>query len=106
MRRFEMDLPKGSYLFGDKAYNDYQFEDLLKELDINLVPHRKRNSRRKHSQSLSYLQKSRRKKIETVFSQIVSLMPRSIHAVTARGFLLKVYLFIVAFALNNCIAVA
>jgi hypothetical protein len=102
MKRFEMNLPAGSYLFGDKAYNDYQFEDLLQEVNIHLVPHRKNNSRRKQTQSMAYLQKVRRKRIETVFSQIISLMPRSIHAVTAKGFLLKVYLFIVAFSVSRC----
>lgn len=43
-------------------------------------------------------------KIETVFSQIVSLVPRSIHTVTAKGFFLKVYPFIVAFSINNYMA--
>lgn len=42
-----------------------------------------------------------RKRIETVFSQITKMMPHHIHAVSFRGFLLKVSLFIIAFALGK-----
>lgn len=102
LREFELDLPEGSYLFGDKAYTDYGFEDLLKEINISLIPERKRNSRKQHNQSLCFIQKSRRKRVETVFSGITQLMPRSIHATTGKGFLLKVLLFIVSYTTSMC----
>jgi hypothetical protein len=41
------------------------------------------------------------KRIETVFSQITSLFPKHIHAVTLDGFLLKVSMFVIAFALEK-----
>ncbi len=41
-----------------------------------------------------------RKRIETAFSQITNLFPRSIKAVTACGFEIKVFSFIIAFALT------
>jgi hypothetical protein len=37
--------------------------------------------------------------VETVFSQLTSLFPKHIHAVTLAGFLLKLALFIFAFTL-------
>ena len=41
------DLPKGSMIYGDKAYNYYEIEDLLKEQnEINLQPIRKKNTKR------------------------------------------------------------
>lgn len=42
-----------------------------------------------------------RKRIETTFSQIKAMFPRHIHAVTSRGFQLKVSLFVIAFALQK-----
>jgi len=40
-------------------------------------------------------------KIETAFSCIGKLMPRAIHAVTKKGFKLKVLLFVVAYAFSK-----
>lgn len=102
LREFELDLPEGSYIFGDKAYTDYNFEEQLKDFDINLIPERKRNSKRKHNQYLCYIQKNRRKRVETVFSGITRLMPRSIHAITEKGFLLKIMIFIVSYSVSLC----
>ena len=39
-------------------------------------------------------------RIETTFSQLVSLYPRKIHAVTKEGFLLKLIVFVVSFSLK------
>ena len=37
-------LPDGAVIYADKAYNDYEIEDLLKEVDhITLLPMRKKN---------------------------------------------------------------
>jgi len=38
-----------------------------------------------------------RKIIETFISQITSLMPRHINAVTAKGFIIKLILFVITF---------
>jgi hypothetical protein len=44
LRSFELDLPEGSVLYGDKAYNEYFAEDILAEAcDTELLPHRKEN---------------------------------------------------------------
>ncbi|PZV06460.1 MAG: IS982 family transposase, partial [Leptolyngbya sp.] len=47
-----------------------------------------------------YIKQTTRHFIETVFSAITAQFPKSIHAVTMDGFLLKVSTFIVAFTLK------
>ena len=42
---FDFDLPSGSTIYGDKAYNWYPFKDLLANLGIRLLPLRKKNSK-------------------------------------------------------------
>lgn len=103
MKQFEFDLPRGSTVYGDKAYTDYDFEDLLADApqEVNLSPIRKKNLKRQDTAPVRYLQASFRKQIETAFSQITRLLPRAIHAVTARGFELKVFLFVLAFSFDG-----
>jgi hypothetical protein len=95
-------LPDGSIIYADKAYNDYEIGDLLKEVDhIQLLPMRKKNSKRALSPSISFVQSYYRKRVETAGSLIVQLLPKSIHAVTSQGFELKVALFVIASSLNG-----
>lgn len=102
LRNFEFDVPEGSVVYGDKAYNEYFTEDLLEQAcGIDLSPIRKKNSTRKVPAYSRHLQQSFRKQIETAFSQITRLLPRSIHAVTAKGFELKVFLFVLAFSFDG-----
>jgi hypothetical protein len=49
---------------------------------------------------VEYLQQVYRKRIETGFSLLKRLLPESIHAVTARGFELKVFLFVLACSID------
>lgn len=98
---FELDLPAGSVIYADKQYNDYHYEDLLKEAaSIEMMPLRRKNSKRPFAPFVEYIQQRMRKRIETSFSQIVDLFPRKIHAVTAGGFELKIVCFILAFAIQ------
>jgi len=95
-------LPKGSQLFMDSGYTDYGAEDAAWETDgIEFAPSRKSNSKRGDDVWRSYYKQLMRKRIETVFSQIASLFPKHIHAVTLDGFLLKVSMFVIAFALDK-----
>jgi hypothetical protein len=57
---------------------------------------RKRNSTRAVPAHVEYIHQVYRKKIETGFSVLNRLNPDSTHAVTARGFELKVFLFVLA----------
>ena len=97
---FAFDLPEGAYIFADKAYNDYLIEDLLAEANLHLLPQRKKNSKRPLPPWWVYLQQLYRKRIETAFSLIAQRLPKSIHAVTAAGFELKVVLFVLALSLS------
>ena len=101
MRSFSFNLPEGSVLYGDKAYNDYQVEDRLEETaGIDLLPLRKKNSTRKLPVYVEYVQRYFRKRIETAGSLIKKRLPESIHAVTAAGFELKVYLFVLVYSID------
>lgn len=98
---FDFDLPTGAQIMADKAYTNYELEDVLKEADLHLLPLRKANSKRPVPPWLHYLQAHYRKAVETAGSLLERLLPKSIHAVTAQGFELKVVLFVVALSLNR-----
>ncbi len=99
-----IDLPPGSELYADSAYTDYEQEDLYAECEqIYLKTHRKKNSLRSDQPWEKFLKKTFRKPVESVFSQITNLFPRKIHAVTPQGFLLKVFLFVLAFTFDACL---
>ena len=97
---YHFDLPELSWIIGDKAYNDYTVEDILREAQLYLLPFRKTNSLRPVPAYVTYLQASVRKIVETTGSLIERLLPKSIHAVTAKGFELKVALFVLACSIN------
>ena len=47
-RKIDLNLPKNSSIYADKAYNDYKYEDrLIQEKQLHLMPVRKKNSKRK-----------------------------------------------------------
>jgi hypothetical protein len=77
-------------VYGDRAYTDYQEEDLLQEAaGITLRAQRKKNSKRPLPLCLEFLGKPIRQRVETTFSQLEALLPHHIHAGTDRGFTLK-----------------
>ena len=102
LKYYAYELPDGAIIYADKAYNDYEIEDLLKEVDhIQLIPIRKKNSKRALPLYISFVQCYHRKRVETAGSLIAQLLPKSIHAVTSQGFELKVALFVIASSLNG-----
>jgi len=100
LEHFSFDLPVGAQVFADKAYNHYVVEDVLAECGIHLIPIRKSNSTRPLPPWMQYLQAVQRKIIETTGSLLERLLPKSIHAVTAKAFELKVALFCLACSAN------
>jgi Transposase DDE domain len=100
LKQYWFDLPEGSRITGDKAYNDYGVEDLFQELGLQLIPLRKKNSKRPLQPWVHYLMSSYRKLIETTGSLLEQLLPKHIHAVTPAGFELKVALFVLACSIN------
>lgn len=102
LKKLELNLPQNSSLLGDKAYNDYKFEDYLVQFkQIHLLPIRKKNSKRKNGGYLAGIRKRKRRQIETMFSCIEKLMSRSIHAVTINGYKLKSMLFVFGYAFTK-----
>lgn len=105
LRIFPFDLPEGSVVYADRAYNDYEVEDLLLEVEnIQLSAMRKSKSTRPVAGYVQFLQHHKRKVIETTGSLISQLLPKSIHAVTAKGFELKAMLFVLALSVNLWVA--
>jgi hypothetical protein len=101
LKYYAYELPEGSIIYAEKAYNDYEIEDLLQEVNhIQLIPIRKKNSTRALPPSVTFVQSYHRKRVETAGSLIAQLLPKSIHAVTPQGFALKVALFVIASSLN------
>ena len=91
-----------SKIYGDAAYTDYTIEDNMREAEgIELMIQRRSNSKRKDEPWIRFLKEQMRKGIETTFSEIKALFLRTIHAVTFKGFLLKLILFILSFTLNK-----
>lgn len=98
---FDFDLPAGAQIMADKAYTHYELEDVLREADLHLLPMRKRNSKRPLPPWMHYLQAHFRKAVETAGSLLERLLPKSIHAVTAEGFELKLVLFVLALSISR-----
>lgn len=97
-----LELPVGSRLFMDSGYTDYAAEDAARdEAGVEFAVCRKKNARRCDDPWRAYYKELERKRVETTFSRITNLFPKKIHAVTLRGFLLKVTLFVVAFAIER-----
>lgn len=99
---FALDLPEAAVIYADKLHNDYAFEDFLQETgQIQLKPLRKKNSKRAVAPWEKFFCQRVRKRVETSFSQLTQLFAKSIHAVTARGFELKIVCFILAFVIRS-----
>jgi len=71
------------------------------DTDIRLLVNRKSNSKRPHQPHIEYFISKTRKRIETVFSDIAKYFPKTIHAVTANGFLIKLMAFIWAYTFDK-----
>jgi DDE family transposase len=100
-KQLPLDLPEKATIYADKGYNDYVCEDTLQEIGAaELIAQRKKNSKRVHPGWIIYLCQVIRKRVETTFSQIAEHFAKSIHAVTPRGFELKVFLTILAYAIT------
>jgi hypothetical protein len=96
------DLPPGSELFMDKAYNFYQREDELSEI-AQIMPKviRKINSKKAdNTYEANKIKQEDRRHIETDISLIVRLFPKKIHVTNVAGFFLKILGFILAYNIN------
>ena len=86
-------------VYADKAYNDYEIEDLLAEVEDIRLPDTQEEFEAPVvglDAVLSYY----RKRVETAGSLLTGLFPKSLHAVSAQGFELKVALFVLAYSFD------
>ena len=95
----ELDIPVDSILYADGAYNCFDLEDILQEENIQLLAKRGCKAKNRVRSPLEEKEiSSRRQIIETSFSSITSLFPRSIKARTEKGFLTKVFCSVLAYS--------
>jgi hypothetical protein len=99
-KEMSLELPEDSIICADKGYTDYHYEDLLEEVGLHLKAQRKNNSKRQMPAWEEFLGKPIRQYIETVFSKLSAMFSRKIHAVTPRGFELKIVCFLLAFSIQ------
>jgi hypothetical protein len=102
LRKLPMSVAGESKIYADSAYTDYSLEDDIRDADgVELMVQRKSNSKRKDEPYVRFIKEQMRKGIETTFSELKALFLRKVHAVTFKGLLLKIMLFIVAFTINK-----
>jgi len=99
--RMELDIPSDSTLYADGAYNCFDLEDILRKENIKLCAKRgKKAKNRVRSSSEEKEISSKRQIVETAFSSITNLFPRYLKSRTERGFLIKVFSFILAYSIS------
>lgn len=102
LKGLHFNLPAGSRVISDAGFKDYTFEDNLEQFDeIKLLACRNKGSLRADNLVIKTMKEVSRKLIETTFSLITRLFPKSIHAVTIKGFSMKIALFNIAFSIQR-----
>jgi hypothetical protein len=98
----DINLPENGDLYGDAAYLNQQHRELLLEFNqIRLKAATKKNSVVKNTWAEELENRYYRKTIENTFAEINAKFPKKIHAVTAKGFLLKILCFIIMYILDK-----
>jgi DDE family transposase len=104
LKKLPMTVAPESSIYADSGYTDYTIEDDAMDAEsLRLMIQRKSNSKRKDEPWIRFLKEHMRKGIETTFSMLKGLFLRKIHAVTFKGFLLKLVMFIVGFTFNKLV---
>jgi len=102
MKKLPLHVSQGNCIYGDDAYTDYTIEDEMQSAEhVRLCIARKSNSKRPHQPWGRFLKSHNRKRIETIFSEIKNLFLRKIHAVTFKGFLIKIIMFVITYDFNQ-----
>jgi hypothetical protein len=101
LRSFQCDVPEGSVISADRAYKDDGLEALMYEsVQSALSPLRNEHAKRVRPPSMAFVQHYFRNRGETASRLIDRRLPKTMHAVTARGFELKVFLLVLAYSIN------
>jgi hypothetical protein len=101
LQALPLDFSAGDKVYADSAFINYDLEDTYADEQVALLVQRKSNSQRKDEPYQAFLKEYMRKAVETEFSMLTALMPKTIHAVTFQGFQIKLLAFIVAFSINK-----
>jgi hypothetical protein len=102
LQMMNINLPPKSDLYADSAYLNAEIKDLLEEYEeIKLKVATKKNSLQRNTWAEELENKYYRKTIENTFAEINAIFPKKIHAVTAKGFLLKLLITIITSILNK-----
>lgn len=97
-------LPAEASLYSDSAYTDYGLEDIALERKCVLLKiQRKSNAKRIDTLEQKKEKLKMRKRVETTISDIKKMFPRTIHAITLEGLLMKLTLFDFGLQLNKSI---
>jgi len=98
------ELPTGSAIYGDKAYNDGDAEGILEIDGVRLIPIRRKNMKKQHDWADEYDLRQYRKGIETINSQLESMGINRLRARTNNGFFIKVQASLLALWHTQAIA--
>lgn len=99
-KQMNINLPRASVIYADSAYINRKTEyKLLGEKKILLLAQKRSNAKHQMSKNVEIVRKRKRKKIETTFSLLQKLLPKSIHAISKKGFELKIINFIITIAI-------
>ncbi len=105
LKRLPLDLPNGATLYGDKAYKDQHEEWLLQHAaQVRFLPLTRNNAKVPLPPCLVYLNQINKQQAETAFSLLDRKMPKHIHAVSPKGFLLKLQAAVIAYAFDRLMA--
>lgn len=105
MRCLSLDLPAGSTVWGDKAYQDHKEQLFLQEaVGVRAVALKRRNALQPLPQCLVYLTQVIKQQAETAFSLLDRKLPRHLHAVSPLGFLIKLQTAVIAYAFDRMLA--
>lgn len=98
----DINLPENSHLYGDAAYINKEYKEFLEKFNrIWLKATTKKNSLEKNTWVEDLENRYYRKTIENTFADFTAKFPKKIHAVTAKGFLLKILIFIIMYCLDK-----
>lgn len=95
LEQMYLNVPPESEVYADAAYTNYEMEEVLAEKElIWLKAQRRGNSKRPDTVSGNYIKECMRKIVESAISEIRALALRKVHAVTFKGFLIKVMMYV------------
>jgi hypothetical protein len=102
LQGMDLNLPENSDLYGDAAYINKEQKELYEEYNkISIKAATKKNSLERNTWAEELENKYYRKTIENTFSNITAKLPKKTHAVTAKGFLIKILIYIIMYCLDN-----